>query len=503
MIRFREIVVCLLALLITAGCAAPKQMPSSGVEDLAAERLPESELEYLRVRLDAVAQEYVYRTYQRRSPGKAFSVVRGGTFEGTLLLRRPNGLYSLLDGTLTDKRFNRIVIEAVADGQQVQAWLHVASMPDGSQLVGVAPAIGDGELSLVILRTEDALTVFLTRELIGILPCIDQEAAEGTISGLVNCASSSDGGSGGVGGQVGGALDLLGEPDCGENHLGPVSIILPGYPPRRSGAQRAREIQREREQLSDYINNDLSGDREAQNVYRRLSGALAIEQRANERLAEAEAEADRHYRPGEFPTEEQRAAQRRAEARVRVAQSGVNEAERNRAQREREVRDFERTRRRPANGSDSEGDQGNGTSQPPIGGEEAHEDPRCQGRRVDAERGTLFTNPDFCGDDDMFTCLRREQDSLFGLTEGQCWRETGPDDAPRIVCGRTDRGDQLSADPSAARDRECEDGQFGCWTDPVAPITSSGKIAVRYVDVTPMAGILIGLCARGGCPRTR
>ncbi len=139
---------------------------------------------------------------------------------------------------------------------------------------------------------------------------------------------------------------------------------------------------------------------------------------------------------------------------------------------------------------------GSGNSSQPIPGEAGEvEDPRCQGIITDSERGTLFTNPHFCNDLDFITCLRNENDSLSAFTEGRCRREVGPDDQEHIVCDEND-GDGFNPPDGSGGTPLPGNPDIG---DPNAPLDSN-KIDTRFIDVTPLGSILIGLCAQGGCP---
>jgi hypothetical protein len=139
--------------------------------------------------------------------------------------------------------------------------------------------------------------------------------------------------------------------------------------------------------------------------------------------------------------------------------------------------------------------------QPPIGPDGAPEpsfdDPRCGGLTTDAARGTLFTNAQFCGGSDMLECLRRQEDSVYDITGGNCARVEGPADGIVLDCG-----DNASLFP----DCDTSDG-WACasrcpadqpWCLNAAP----GSGSTPFLSLTPLGALLETLC-RADCPEPR
>jgi hypothetical protein len=131
---------------------------------------------------------------------------------------------------------------------------------------------------------------------------------------------------------------------------------------------------------------------------------------------------------------------------------------------------------------------------PVAPGDEPIQDPRCEGRRIDAERGALFSNPDLCPDQAYLRCLRERSDVLYAVTEERCFRDTGPNDAPIIVCEEPD-SPTVSADNTPNNETD-----VGDFTDPNAPLNSSGEIETSYISTTDFGALILRLCGGGGCP---
>jgi Sec-independent protein translocase protein TatA len=485
----------LVASLLVVGCAAPARLGPVGVSEV--RRLGPEDLAVAAQDVARGPRDIHYKTYRFDAASKEYLPERGGRFEGFLLDRTPETLVPLPDATYTDGRFNRIVYYARQGPGKEIVMLSASGTPDGTRVIGLEePGRGPRIRLGIVLKDERFLSILGDLDAVAALPCLDAAARRGSLLDLLRCAGLSAPAGAGGGSQDDGLLGdmgaLLGDPDCPDDPLGPVMDDR-GRPRASAGElrQRAVDLEKAIRRLAD-DRASYAGDarlREAADAYGR---ALAIERNATNDVVRAmealKALQDPDREPPPTPKEI-----RDAEQAVQAQESHRQAAERHRQQAEAEFKARQR-----ASGSTSPSQPSGLETPPPV-------DPRCQGRKVDAARGTLFTNPDFCGGDDPITCLRRQQDSLFGLTEGQCWTEVGPDDAPRITCGPADRGrvrpPPAGTPPDPDAGRECEGASIDCWTDPVAPRTPSGRIAVRYVDLTPMGAILVGLCAGGGCPR--
>ncbi len=139
--------------------------------------------------------------------------------------------------------------------------------------------------------------------------------------------------------------------------------------------------------------------------------------------------------------------------------------------------------------------------QPPIGpdgGPEASfEDPRCRGIATDAARGTLFTNAQFCGGSDMIECLRRQEDSIYDITGGNCERVEGPAGGIVLDCGDNA---SLFPDCDASDGRACASRCPADQPRCLNPVAGSGS--TPFLSLTPLGALLETLC-RADCPEPR
>lgn len=169
------------------------------------------------------------------------------------------------------------------------------------------------------------------------------------------------------------------------------------------------------------------------------------------------------------------------------------------AQREHDrlYREFERARsdyhRKVLGGGDPVPD-------PTRGNAYAVEDPRCAGQRVDASRGTLFSNRRFCRDRNFLACVERAESAIFSATGGRCRRVIGPDDAVHIVCGEEDDGG-VDGDRRPGGGGSPGGGTDVDVTDPTAPLARD-QISEGFLGNSEIGRRLDALCASGGglCP---
>jgi len=447
------------------------------------ERLTHAELDEFAIALRRPALDYNYVVYGYDWADKRYRLERGGKFAGYLAPLPSQRLRALADGTFTDGQFNRIGVRRVSVNGEPHD-LTIASTPDGTTVVAAA-GIGDasGVRFVIIERLRELISVIAEAGALRDLPCIGRAAHAGSTGDLMRCLGATPGQAGG-GSSGGGAGDLLGsgglleDPDCKRDMFGSVTY--------RSGMRRTFKDRMDDaglvRSLADMYRRQADGEPkiDRERAMRDLANAYDLEADLTEELAQAE-EDEARVRADPNSTEQQRAD---AAARTDHVRAKLRSAERDRQEAWERQQRAGRTRTRPAPGE-----------APPV------EDPRCRGREVDSERGTLFTNRDFCGDDDPLTCLRRQQDSIYRFFDGQCWTETGADDARHIVCAsEADGSDRPDAD-GGVEPPECEPQDVDCWTDPVAPRAPRGRTNLRYVDITPMGAFLLGLCARGGCPQ--
>lgn len=468
---------------VFAGCSS---FDSSSLQsqDLVAQRLDEADFRYVSQVVAEGANRVYYKVYQYDAGSQSYNAIRGGRFDGMLLARDIDNLIALPDGTNTDGRFNKILLEPAETRTGETAIVSVTGTADGTIVMAVETDVSRNGVALAgILKDKEFFVVLGEFEGLRELPCMDQSAFRGSLLGILQCAglTSPGGGGGDGGGDAGDRLledmgGLLGEPDCDSDKLGPVTQQRGRQTPEywRRRADHAR-------QMRNYLpwgTPDPQHVAELNSRYERLEAARLELANRTQRLDEAESNPltpEDELRKAIIKYKQALAAERRAERAVEEQREKVN---------------------------------ANSTSPivpPGVDAPEGFEDPRCAGRGVDANRGTLFTNSEFCGGEDPISCIIRQRDSLFGLTDGQCWSESGPDDARHIVCGPAERfpGRAGSLTPDEIpRPTECPPDDIDCWTDPVGPTTTGGSVAVRYVDLTPLGELLAVICAQVGCPET-
>jgi hypothetical protein len=477
----------LAGILLLAGCSTPASMGEDSMPS--SRRLDAADLEIVREAASVSPTLLHYKVYRFDARKSLYVAERGGRLMGFLSHRNRAGYRLLPDGSYDDGQFNRVQLVPLQDRNQQPVIMSISAAPDGTSVLGLEDKDSAPRLRLVVLFKDRAfLGVLSEREMLGELPCMDASARRGSITDLLRCVGLT--GSGGEGSGPGGGSQLpeggglLGEPDCKDNPLGPATQQSPN----------PAEVQRRINQVRDEMNRAIAErDRQTSESARRALqdyiNQLAGELRHLRALQDAREALKALRDPGRVPPATKKEIHH-AEDRVQMEEGLV---QRYHERVKSSLRELNRQRRQglPVS-SPSLVDTGEA---PPV------TDPRCQGRKVDAARGTLFTNRDFCGDDDPLTCLRRQEDSIYGLTEGQCWTETGPDDRPMLVCKERERqhpDDDLESGPDEPS--RCEATDVDCFTDPVAPRYSNRRIATRYFDLTPMADVIAALCASGGCP---
>jgi hypothetical protein len=474
-------------LLLLAGCSTPAPMGEDSMPS--ARRLGAADFEVVADAASVAPVALYYKTYRFDARTSVYVAERGGQLQGFLTHRDRAGYRLLPDGSYDDGQFNRVELVPLEDRKQRPVIMSISAAPDGTTVFGLEDADSSPRLRLVItFRDHSFLGVLSEREMLSELPCMDASARRGSITDLLRCigltGSGGDGGGAGGGSALPGSGGLLGEPDCKDNPLGPATQQSPN----------PAEVQRRIDQVRDDMNKAIAErDRQtsdsARQAYQDYINQLAGELRHLRALQDAREALKELRDPSREPPANKKEIHH-AEDRIQMEEGLV---ERYHERVKASLRELNRQRQ-----------SGGGAHSPSLvdAGEAAPvADPRCQGRKVDAARGTLFTNRDFCGDDDPLTCLRRQEDSIYGLTEGQCWTETGPDDRPTLVCKERER-QHPGEGPASGSDEppRCEATDVDCFTDPVAPRFSNRRIATRYFDLTPMADVIAALCASGGCP---
>lgn len=477
-----------LAATLATGCANTGADDSNvaSSEAVAPRSLSQAELDAFSKALNRPAPLYYYQTYRYDWSAREYQLVRGGSLHAYLAPVPPERLEKLADGTFTDGRFNRITMQPVELEGEAHTFAFTGT-PDGTRIYSVADPREVGRVRFAVIeRYRELISVIAAAEALRNLPCVQLAARRGATGGLLRCLGMPESGSSGGGGAGtgdGGLPEfdspLLSEPDCKYDPRGRVyqAYRQMSYEDRIADAER---IEEEAQQWDNLARGATSAsDRRA---LERLADTRRADANRTRELAEAERQ---ESGVRDNPSSSARAIER-AERTTCTARDNLRRAE------EKSFDAYERAYHPRT--------RGGGGGSPPIGETPQVQDPRCEGREVDAARGTLFTNRAFCGGDDPLTCLRREQDSLYGLTDGQCWTETGPDDSRQIVCARGEDESERPGVDGGVEVPECEAQDADCFTDPVAPRNPRGQVMLRYVDVTPLGAFLIGWCARGGCP---
>ena len=474
--------------LLLAGCSAPAPMGEDSMPS--ARRLGAADFEVVGDAASVAPAVLYYKAYRFDARKSVYVTERGGRLRGFLTHRDRAGYRMLPDGSYDDGQFNRVELVPLEDRKQRPVIMSISAAPDGTSVLGLEDEDSSPRLRLVItFKDRSFLGVLSEREMLSELPCMDASARRGSITDLLRCigltGSGGDGGGSAGGSALTGSGGLLGEPDCKDNPLGPVTQQSPN----------PAEVERRINQLRDEMNQAIAErnrqtSESARRAHQDYINQLAGELRHLEALQDAREALKALRDPSRVPPATKKEIHR-AEDRIQMEEGLV---ERYHERVKASLRELNRQRRQSGGGGRSPSLVDTGEAAPIA-------DPRCQGRKVDAARGTLFTNRDFCGDDDPLTCLRRQEDSIYGLTEGQCWTETGPDDRTMLVCKERER-QHPDADPASGADEppRCEATDVDCFTDPVAPRYSSRGIATRYFDLTPMADVIAALCASGGCP---
>lgn len=130
-------------------------------------------------------------------------------------------------------------------------------------------------------------------------------------------------------------------------------------------------------------------------------------------------------------------------------------------------------------------------------------DPRCEQRKTDSARGTLFANSDFCKSEDMLQCLAEEQDPIRRITDGKCKTTEGHDGRAMLTCGDNtdwnaqDRLERSKEGASSDCGASPDGGQSYC--DFNVPFENTGDIGKGIIDTMDLGPVFDVLCAFDGC----
>ncbi len=130
-------------------------------------------------------------------------------------------------------------------------------------------------------------------------------------------------------------------------------------------------------------------------------------------------------------------------------------------------------------------------------------DPRCEQRKTDSARGTLFASSDFCTSGDVMQCLAEEQDPIRRITDGKCRTTEGHDGRAMLTCG-----DNPEWSVDDAKERAQGESSSTCGASPDGtqsycdfnvPFESSGNIGEELIDTMDVGPVFEALCAVGDC----
>ena len=131
-------------------------------------------------------------------------------------------------------------------------------------------------------------------------------------------------------------------------------------------------------------------------------------------------------------------------------------------------------------------------------------DSRCAERDTDSQRGTLFSNPDFCKSGDYLQCLAEEQDPVQRITNGKCRTVEGPAGGTMLACGDNPEWSGLDWMERAKSEASSNCGSspdgMQSYCDFNVPFANTNDIGKEYIETLDLGPVLGGLCAAGGCP---
>lgn len=140
---------------------------------------------------------------------------------------------------------------------------------------------------------------------------------------------------------------------------------------------------------------------------------------------------------------------------------------------------------------------------PDGGGPPAANDPRCEERKTDSARGTLFANSDFCKSGDVMQCLAEEQDPIRRITDGKCKTTEGIDGRAMLTCGDNSEWSvqnvkEFGESESSSTCGASPDGTQS-YCDFNVPFEGKDDIGKQYIDTMDLGPVFSGLCAADDC----
>ena len=130
-------------------------------------------------------------------------------------------------------------------------------------------------------------------------------------------------------------------------------------------------------------------------------------------------------------------------------------------------------------------------------------DPRCEQRKTDSARGTLFANLDFCTSGDIMQCLAEEQDPIRRITDGKCKTTEGHDGRAMLTCGDNsewsveDAMERAESDASSTCGASPDGTQSYC--DFNVPFENSGNIGKELIETMDVGPVFEARCAVEDC----
>lgn len=424
-------------------------------------RVTQNELNQVAQKLAASEmQQYTYRLY-KFGANRAVKPDKQKSVRGLFLMRKPEFMKPLTKGFYDDLQGDLIYFGRFHNAKN-QDTSYSLTLGLGGEAIVALDFNNDGVLDGMMGREKNGdLWELRNEQWRAFWRCIDSHSKEGLMEAVGACGMD-DGSSDSRGSSRSGRSDweafgnALSTPDCNNPNLGEEVRDPPSTEQDEANARKDARIAR----------TEAASEREKNH----LAYADALELEA--RTLDAQADALKDLRNAPTPEAADRARERLIEAgEQHLAALAVVQRERTRA--------YPPPRTGPR-----------GDTHRPIKPDAESEDPRCKGIRTQIKQGLLFRNKQFCGDDDPIACWERANDAIRDFTHGACHTETGPDDASRIVCEKTE-------DPLAEPASEPVPGPTDGPALPVI-IPREQRVNYSFVGTTPLGAVLAILCQADG-----
>jgi hypothetical protein len=430
----------------------------------------------------------VYRNEQLQDGRRALTSVSQEAVRGLILMRNTKDLKSLGNGFFDDSQGNLIFSSYLDDDQKSP--FSITFTGDGDAVAGIDKT-NDGVIDVAFgIMADDRFWMLVNPDFQWMLKCMAASKGNQTVAAAFNCAAGGgSGGSGGGGtfgggdGNFGGLVDDLRGPECGPDR---------GF--SRVGSWNATAVARNWRNNKQFYIDRSDAHRARSNAIERGEAPGGVDRMIDERIASVRAAAVANA------TEELAVAIESGDM------EAVNSAFEGFLNAKSRYGDALNSLWQPDNeNTETGGGSGGGSgSQPAVGPDGGFQDPRCKNQR---DPGLLFMSKDFCGEDDMISCLRRQMDPIARSTGGKCWQETGPDDNTAIVCEKygepTGAKKLLEEGPGPAGDDDSLGGRPGGRSSgptdmPGRDTGRSGPVDYGWVETTPLGGVIMSWCNQAG-----